>query len=275
LYQSSGHVVAHNRISRVESGVHYAQRNCDILGNDTFDTSDDGIETDYGYANIRMWGNRITNYKNNGISFQPMYCGPWYIISNQVVGPGYTFKFRVQDRFLLANNTFVTWSLPSDRMYHLLTSLSRNNLYIAANRRRENAWWVCIRYRDESSKYVRPLELAPNWMTDVDYDGLDWGGAPVPIAWDKRYTDLASFASAVGIERHAVQVDKDQIFDKYDLPGAPARVDPPLLHLRAGCHAIDAGAALPNIHDHVVGKAPDLGAHEWGAPPALYGPRPR
>jgi len=99
LNQSSGHVVAYNRISRVQAGVHYPKRNCDIYGNDIFDCSDDGLEPDYGYANIRMWGNRIYNIHNNAISFQPMYCGPWYFIRNQVITSGAIFKFRVQADF--------------------------------------------------------------------------------------------------------------------------------------------------------------------------------
>ena len=51
-----------------------------------FDVTDDGLEPDYGYANVRMWNNRITNVSNNSLSFQPQYCGPWYFIRNQVVG---------------------------------------------------------------------------------------------------------------------------------------------------------------------------------------------
>lgn len=100
LNHSTGHAVAYNRISHVADGISYPERNCDIYGNDIFDVSDDGLEPDYGYANNRLWGNRIYNYKNNAISFQPMKCGPWYIVRNQVIGSGDIFKFRVQDRFL-------------------------------------------------------------------------------------------------------------------------------------------------------------------------------
>ena len=45
--------------------------------------------------------------------------------------------------------------------------------------------------------------------------------------------------------------------------------------LKAGCNAINAGAALPNINDrYVVDGAPDLGAYEVGQPLPTYGPRP-
>jgi hypothetical protein len=35
------------------------------------------------------------------------------------------------------------------------------------------------------------------------------------------------------------------------------------------------GKLLPNNHDDIVGKAPDLGAVEAGKDEPIYGPRPR
>ena len=78
--------IAYNSISLVADGVSYPHRNVDIFSNDIFETSDDGIEPDYGYENIRVWGNRIHHAHHNGISFQPMNGGPWYVLRNQVVG---------------------------------------------------------------------------------------------------------------------------------------------------------------------------------------------
>ena len=61
LWYTDGHTVAHNTISRVADGISYPGRNVDMFGNEIFDTSDDGIEFDYGHANNRAWKNRITN----------------------------------------------------------------------------------------------------------------------------------------------------------------------------------------------------------------------
>jgi hypothetical protein len=47
------------------------------------------------------------------------------------------------------------------------------------------------------------------------------------------------------------------------------------LRLKKGAAAIDAGTPLPNITDGFLGRAPDLGAYEYGAPVPHYGPRPR
>lgn len=275
LFQSSGHVVAYNRVSHVQAGIHYPKRDCDIYGNDIFDTSDDGLEPDYGYANIRMWGNRISNVQNNSLSFQPQNCGPWYLLRNQVIGGYYTFKWRVQDRFVLAHNTFVNWGPPDPRAQQILTSLSRNNLFIMIGS--AAPIWASFNYKEDDPNIVRmigPESYRPNWMTDVDNDGFDWGEAPVPFRWSEReFRDLPSFAAAIGIERHGIRVRKEEIFAEQRLPAKRAHVEPLLLTLKPGSNAVDAGALLPNLNDDFAGKAPDLGCHELGKPLAQYGPR--
>lgn len=274
LSHSSGHVVAYNSISRTADGVSYPERNVDIFGNDIFDVSDDGLEPDYGFANVRMWGNRITNAKNHALSFQPMKCGPWYFIRNLIVGKSGVFKFRVQDRFVLVNNTFVRWGTAGDRMHHILTSLSRNNLYISA----DGAGPIWSAYDCNQSQYCLPNNYERSWMTDVDYDGFDWGDSAEAFRWDsgrKRYPDIPSFAAAVGIEQHGRRVRKESIFENWQIPAKPGPVGRLHLPLKAGSAAIDAGAVLPNVSGRFVGKAPDLGAYEFGSPLPHYGPRPK
>jgi len=271
LSHSSGHVVAYNDISSVADGISYPDRNCDIYGNDIHDVSDDGLEPDYAHANVRMWSNRIYNYHFNGLSFQPMYCGPWYFIRNQVIGVGGIFKFRVQDRFVQVNNTFVKWGSIGNRMHHILTSLSRNNLYVSADGKAPI--WAAIDCNQP--QYCLPNVYTPGWMTDVDYDGFDWGTSQHAFRWEnkKRFPDLESFAEAVGIEQHGIRVKKEEIFERWDIPAEPGPVPPQHLTLKADCNAIDAGDVLPNINDEFIGRAPDLGAYELGKPLPHYGPR--
>ncbi|NLX98125.1 MAG: hypothetical protein GXY83_18345 [Rhodopirellula sp.] len=270
LSHSEGHVVAYNRISRVADGVSYPQRNVDIYNNDIFDVSDDGLEPDYGFANVRMWENRITNAKNYALSFQPMKCGPWYFVRNLVIGRG-IFKFRVQDRFVLVNNTFITWGSIGDRMHHILTSFSRNNLYISA----DGAGPIWAAYDCNQPQYCLPNNYEPTWMTNVDYDGFDWGSSPEAFRWNsgrQRFKDLPSFAEAVGIERHGIRVRKED-FANWSVPAELARVNPQHLPLKAGSEAVDAGVVVPSISDQFSGKAPDLGAYEFGGEVPHYGPR--
>jgi hypothetical protein len=263
LARSSGHVVAHNRISHVADGISYCKRNCDIYGNDIFDCVDDGVEPDYGYANNRIWGNRFRNTGNYAFSFQPQFCGPWYFLRNQVITDGGLFKLNYpMDRFVLVNNTFVCSEGVRRPPGDLLRSYSRNNLYISVGN--QPVW----------TGPGRTTMTGPGWQTDVDYDGFDWGKAPFGFVWaGKRYREVRAFAQAIGIEKHAIRVRKEEIFAKDALADFPGAVAPRLLTLRKGSRAIDAGVAVPNLSDRFTGTAPDLGAYEYGMPLPHYGPR--
>jgi hypothetical protein len=195
LNHTSHHTVAFNTISRVADGISYPEDNCDIFGNDIFDVSDDGIEGDYGFSNIRIWENRISNPLHNGISLQPMNGAPWYILRNQVAAPlESALKFRDRiDRVLIAHNTFVGRQgvLKSGSEY-LVNVQSNNNLYISAT--------PFYAWENGSGG-------APGWKTDLDYDGFDWGGHLYGFKWGERYADLAAFSAATGLEPHGVEVD--------------------------------------------------------------------
>ena len=275
LEHTSGHTVCYNSISRVADGVSYALRNCDIFNNDIFDVTDDGVEPDYGYANIRVWQNRITNARNHGFSFQPMYCGPWYFVRNQVMGVGcYMLKYRVVDRFLLAHNTFAGWNTLDIFDQNVLSALSRNNLWIQAGG--SGYIWEAMPCTDAGS-CTQPERWAPDWRTSVDYDGFDWGASNPVFKWGdpvQRYTDLAGFAAASGIEPHGIHLNRAEVFDSLDDPGSDSLYDRRCLTLKPGCAAIDKGDKLDGINDDFSGSAPDLGAYEFGKPLPRYGPRP-
>ncbi len=263
LQHSSGHVVAYNSITHVADGVSYPQRNCDIYGNDIFDVSDDGIEPDYGYANIRVWGNRISNAYHNGISFQPMNGAPWYIFRNQVAAPAESaLKFRdAVDRALIAHNTFIGWQgAQKTGAQYLLSVQSNNNLWISMT-----DWYA----------WENGVGGAANWKTNLDYDGFDWNGYSLAFKWGERYPDLPSFQAATGLETHAIHIDKNTCFEALDIPNPPPAPMPiQYITLKPTCNAVDAGVALANINDDFLGAAPDLGAYEVGAPLPHYGVRP-
>ncbi|GIX49571.1 MAG: hypothetical protein KatS3mg131_3782 [Candidatus Tectimicrobiota bacterium] len=272
LNHTSDHSVAYNRISNVADGISYPHVNVDIYGNDIFDTSDDGIEPDYGYANIRIWGNRIHNAMHNGISFQPMNSAPWYILRNQVINSRQSpLKLAKLDRVLLAHNTFVGWGATAEGLGRPLVPfagqlrkvMSRNNLWVSIT-------GASFLWEDGNSGE------APDWRTDLDYDGFDWHDRTRDVfKWlNVRYPDLASFAAATGLERHGIRIRKETCFETFNVPGPPPTPVPPQhLSLRADCAAVDAGAVLANLNDDFTGAAPDLGAYEVGKPLPHYGPR--
>lgn len=264
LQHSSGHTVAYNSISYVADGISYPSRNVDIFGNDIFECSDDGIEPDYGFENIRVWGNRIHHAHNNGFSFQPMDGGPWYVLRNQIIGYEQSaLKFRDVTHAFVAHNTFVAWTrVLQDGAGWLRNMKIRNNVLVTMT-------------GDYIIEDTGNSGVDDNWRTDLDYDGVAWGQSSLPkFKWfNVRYDDLAAFQAASGQEAHAVEMPLS-CFETLEVPGPPPAVIPPQhVVLAEGCIGIDAGEVLPNINDDYVGSAPDLGAHERGAPPLHYGPR--
>ncbi len=285
LNHSNDHTVCYNRATKTADGTSYCDTNCDIFANDFFDFSDDGVEPDYGYANNRIWGNRIDG--EAGITFQAMFCGPWYIVRNQIVSSSNIFKLRVQDRYLLANNTLIGYSptagakLP--HAHGLLTAMTRNNLWIHGGGS-PFLWAVQVplagKAYESQQKSVLFSTLKADWRTDVDYDGFDWSsaakgkqGQPTPFHWNgTRLNDLTMLSENVGIEKHGRVVDKQNTFANYTPPPYDLAQRAPML-LRADGDAIDTGVALPNIAEEFNGSAPDLGAFEAGAPVPHVGPR--
>ncbi|MCB0668041.1 MAG: right-handed parallel beta-helix repeat-containing protein [Saprospiraceae bacterium] len=269
LWHTSNHTICYNTISRVADGISYPHRNVDMFGNDIFDTSDDGIEFDYGHANNRAWKNRISNLFNNGISFQPMNGAPYYVLFNQVavLNNQSVLKLRDRsDRALIAHNTFICNSGPMASGSNFLVNFEvKNNLWIS----------IQDRYAWENG-----TNTSVNWKTDFDYDGFDWGNYTYAFKWGDRLNDIAEFHNLTGQESHGIRIDHPACFDTLgyaEVAGMPGEVDSFFLQyytLKSTCNAIDAGMVLANINDGFVGTAPDLGAYEKGSILPHYGVRP-
>lgn len=269
LQHTGGHTIAYNSISRVADGISSPLYNTDIFRNEIFDTTDDGIEPDSGYANIRVWENRISNVRHNGFSFQPMNSGPWYFIRNQVAAPlESTLKIRQTSRVLLAHNIFVGWNNAMGKAFPanvpgILTFESKNNIWISLN---NNYAWL----------HTFDNSVVPDWRTSLDYDGFDWGNSDFAFKWGDsiRYPTLGDFQVATGLQPNAIHINKKTCFETFNIPSAPP-ASMPFQHmsLKKSCNAVDAGVLLPNINDRFSGSAPDLGPYEVGASLPHYGPR--
>jgi hypothetical protein len=277
---NSNSIICYNVIKRTADPISYPAANTDIYGNDIQDASDDGVETDKGRTNVRVFRNRLTNICSNVFTFQSMGWGPWYFIRNQVVltrGKLWKFVLNVDDRFFVAHNTFIFPEIASEYAQCLLNSVHKNNLYIAYTSSNN-----LFRARHPSGGDPGlPYETA-FWMTDMDYDGFDWDGKPgspdpidAPFLWfGVAYYDLAPFAAAVGIEPHGIVVDRTQIFEDWVVPTTTYDQIPKDYVLKSGANvAVDYGAVLANINDGYTGTAPDLGAFERGVSVPHYGPR--
>lgn len=283
LGHSSGHTVCYNRMDRSADGVSYPHADCDIFGNDIVNMSDDPVEPDYGYANIRIWGNRL--HGHTGITFQPMYCGPWYIVRNHCISRGNVLKLRVQDRFVCVNNTFAAYGTAVPHAHGLLTAFCRNNIWIHLGG--SETLWACSapepeKYRGYNVKYVVFDSPVANWKTDVDHDGFEFSAASIqrqvgrrnPWSWlGQRFFDLPSFHAAIGMEKHGIVLDRARDFQSFEVTKEMPGAETPLLRLSTQSSAKDAGVSVPNLSDHFEGKSPDLGAFELGRSLPRHGPR--
>jgi hypothetical protein len=132
--------------------------------------------------------------------------------------------------------------------------------------------WNSPPFEDVRNFYPARREIQPGVQLTVAQT------APIPLV-RRAFPTLKAYAQATGQDRHSRLVDYD-IFVKAPKPDysdpthvvAPEEID---LRLRKGATAIDAGVDLPNVTEGFRGRAPDLGAYEFGEPLPHYGPRPR
>jgi len=279
-----GHVVAHNYVANFHDAIDDATfgvpsdkpgeyaASVDFYGNDMFNITDNCIELDGGVHNMRAFENRCANTAQLAYSVQPIFGGPAYIyrnISYNNVASGALKLLDNPSGILIYNNTFVgsAGSLGPASNFHF-----RNNLIVG------DGW-------------KRPIFQVKTFTpySSSDYNGFGPNAVPGSFAWDgppfdsanggkvhKVYDSLADYRKGSGQDAHSVTVGLDAFVNVRPTD----ETDPRKLYLpealdfrlKPRSAAIDKGVELPNITDGFKGKAPDLGAYEFGSIPPHYGP---
>ena len=284
-----GHVIAHNAIAYFHDALAIStygtppsdpdQRasSIDIYGNDMHMFNDDFIETDGAVHNVRVFNNRGTNAAQGGYSAQPSFGGPVYFIRNTLyhVPSGVAFKFSAKPAGLFVyHNTIIGEHVAGDTSSN---AHYRNNLFLGRDTPNRGIMTVGNANATNTSDYngYRPNKGAKvqyRWLAPPPGQALY---EPKPEHW-KSFATLAELQAGTGQEAHSREVDFD-IFERMTPPDPAKRYA--VYHamdlnfqLKPGGQAIDAGVAIPTVNDGFTGKAPDLGAHELGAPPLRYGP---
>ena len=284
-----GHVIARNAIAYFhdalgistygtpEKDPELQASSIDIYGNDTHMSNDDVLETDGSVHNVRVFNNRGINAAQGGYSSQPVFGGPIYFYRNILynVPTGVALKFSAKPAGLYVfHNTFIAEQTVKDPYSN---AHFRNNLFLGRDTPERGIMAWANATGDFSTDYNG---FRPNKGIAAQYQWLaPQKGAtayePKPTDW-KTYGSLADFKAATGQEAHGMEVDFD-IFEKLSPPNPANRhavyhsVDLNF-KLKPGSKAVDAGVRIPTINDNFVGKAPDLGALEVGAPDLKYGP---
>jgi hypothetical protein len=268
-----GHVIAHNSVTRFSDSLAIAnfgppaddlQKHCvnvDFHHNDLSWAQDDTIEADYGCHNIRVYRNRCCN-AHTGLSVQPSYGGPIYLIRNEVFGISHiAYKLHNYCTGIVAlHNTTCTAGNGFGSFNRWQNGIFRNNLVLGS-----------------SGAAIETGSITP--YTTLDYNGYRRNDPDRFIRWfdgQRKHspTNLAEFANSTGHERHGIELDYDVFVRATKLEQGttvePADWD---LRLAPASRAIDAGVRLPNVNDDFTGQQPDLGAHQRDTPLPHYGPR--
>lgn len=287
-----GHVVAYNYIAHWHDGIDVATYGVpdgapndvpdrvplamDFYNNDIFNMGDNCIETDGGARNLRVFRNRCFNSAAGALSVQPVFGGPVYLYRNVVYNtPTGSLKYIVGSSGIYTyNNTIIG---EGGRVGPISNATFRNNLMLA-----QGAFDPVLSlttYTNYSNSDYNGFRPNPGVA-----DSFDWNSPPFTTPRDyekppvaRRFKSLKEYSEATGQDKHSILVDYD-IFRNVRIPDMtdPQRVykvESVDFQLREGAAAIDAGVELPNITDGFAGKAPDLGALEYGKPVPHYGPR--
>jgi hypothetical protein len=279
-----GHVVAHNYIANFHDAIDHATfgnpsdrpqeygASVDFYGNDMFNITDNCIELDGGVHNMRAFDNRCANTAQLAYSTQPIFGGPAYVFRNISYNNATAGGLKLLDNpsgILIYNNTFIgaAGALGPASNYHF-----RNNLIVG------DGWKKPIFQVKTFTPY-----------SSSDYNGFGPNKVAGSFAWDappfdsanggrmhKSYDTLSEYQKGSGQDAHSVTAGLDAFVNVKPTDEAnPRTLYPPEnldFRLRPRSAAIDKGIELPTITDGFKGKAPDLGAYEFGSTPPHYGP---
>jgi len=270
-----GHVICYNRITRFSDSaaiynfgppVDDVLKHCvniDFYNNDLSWAQDDTFEADYGCHNVRFYRNRCYN-AHTGMSTQPFYGGPVYLIRNELYGiTSLSYKLNNYPAGILAYN---------------------NTSCCAGSGFRPPPIWQNGHFRNNlimgGSQYAL-VSGSPTAYSTMDYNAYRRNDPERLISWrdyrDKtgRYQSLDALFRATGLEEHGMMADYN-IFEKAGPPeqGKSYTPDNYKLRLNKGAKVVDAGIALAQVTEDFTGKAPDLGCYELGRERPHYGPRP-
>lgn len=284
-----GHVVCYNRAenfwdvlnvftnSLADPAYGQQSRAIDFYNNDLHNVTDNFIESDGGYANIRILRNRCFNGMAAPLSIQPVYAGPVYWIRNVLYNAhkgarAFKLEAGVNDNVICYHNTLTNhWTNAGGLDYGDI----RNNLFLGPDR------FITERDRERGRRVLNIGFGDPRSILDHNAHRT---GLPVdePFVLDgQAFEDLAALSEATGHERHGIEVRSyEEVFVDAEEPEhapnnegrlyRPSEVD---LRLRPDSPAVDAGCRLPGINDGFTGDAPDLGAYEVDKSLPHYGPR--
>lgn len=278
-----GHDIAHNHVRGFWDGISVypivmppldptmCNGSIDIYNNRIEQCPDDGIEMDYGVANIRVMRNFINN-THMGISMQPVFGGPGYVLRNIVYNTRiFAMKIaRNPSGLLVYHNTFAVANTARMESGWANTQMA-NNLFLGNQSTATGPLWT-------GNPTPRLSRLDYNGYGQTGCDKWFWvipaAGRPYHAMGQIVFDSFAAFQNATGMETHGMDDLSNATLRSIAMPTThhlelPGELD---FGLRDDSPCLDRGMLLPNINDGFAGQGPDLGALERGSALPVYGP---
>ena len=222
----------------------------DIYGNFVSHCWDDGLEVEGGSRNVRVWDNYITQCMIM-IGNAADSIGPLYIWRN--VGARSQWQPNASGGYFLKMGFAGGEKWMTGHMYIFHNTIFRSDEWLSTG----GLGGRRIVKHTVSRNNILHVRSPENHSASDDKRNIDN---------DYDY-DLFNGQVPVGQEVHGVRGEPIYAED--------AGLDPATrsghFQLAPGSPGVSAGQVIPNFSDGYIGKAPDMGAHQRGAPPTRYG----
>lgn len=268
-------------------------KDSDIYGNQISDTWDDGIESEGGNMNVRIWNNQIQRTYMS-IAISPVAVGPMYVFRNIA---GHTRRNpgdKKGGNFIKGQSRISTKKVrdPKDNtkvinvpdfiagggrvfVYHntsigqLNVGISRSNEQLLNYVTRNNI----LQGRETAIQGQVPLSGSVNALYPK-FDQYFKGHYFNDFDHDLMFPGINLTESKEGLS-NTPQVNYEKNREAMGIVGTPryrGTAEAPFM-LAPDSLGINAGTRIPNFNDTFVGSEPDMGAEEAGATPIKFGPR--
>lgn len=276
----AGHVIENNYAANFWDGMNvftnalpdpaFGQqaRAIDFHNNVIFNSTDNHLETDGGYANIRVQRNWMINVMSPDTSTQPNYVGPTYYIRNIFWNGRGGSALKPDGRapvLIFLHNT-----MTSGMVFPKVGTVDmRNNLFLAP----------AEKSTDKHTRIASLPEASPHRTIDYNAYREGMAGNVFKIGRDS-FGKLEEVKAQTEVEAHGVSVPDYSVVNAPEPPYAISNYSPLVSIIgldpspSQNSPLIDAAAVIPAINEDYAGAGPDIGAIEKGQKTSLPGPRP-
>ena len=237
----------------------FPRADTDIYGNRVANAWDDAIESEGANSNVRIWGNYI-DQTATGVATTVVNRGPVYIFRN-VYARSRQMSERAPDED--DRNTFAK-SGTGD-------GYGNGRRYVFHNTVLQPPPVPGSKYTSGADSGIYGPQSLTNTVSrnNVFHTWKNWhdaiGGKAGAVPNDLDY-DLYNGKVPDGAERHGIKG-----VPRFVSGNGPEGAAKGLVQLAPGSPGHDAGVPIPNFNDGFLGRAPDMGAQETGAPPMRFG----